>query len=66
MLIQWDLVFVISSDGGKVLGGQFAELVVVNSTGTSQHHAGALVVGLNVVHQIVPESEEFNSLGALY
>ena len=56
MLIQWDLVFVVSSNGGKVLGGQFTELAMVNATSASQHHAGALVVGLNVVHQIVSEN----------
>ena len=55
MLVQGHLVLVVGADGlAKVLGGKVAQLGVVNTAGAGQHHSRALVVGLDVVHQVVP------------
>jgi len=54
ILSKRDLVFVISSDLGEVLLGEGAELAVINSSSSSQHHPRALVVGADVVGQVIP------------
>ena len=46
----------INSNFAKVLLSQFAQLSVVNATSSGQHHAGALVVGLDVMDQVVPRN----------
>ena len=44
----------INTNFAKVLLSELAELSMVNATSSGQHHAGALVVGLDVVDQVVP------------
>ena len=54
MHVNGSLMGNINSDLSKVLLGQLAQLSVVYASSTSKHHAGALVVGLDVVDQVVP------------
>ena len=44
----------INTNFAKVLLSQFAQLSMVNTASAGEHHAGALVVGLDVVDQVVP------------
>ena len=44
----------INPNFAKVLLGQLAKLSVVNTASAGEHHAGALVVGLDVVDQVIP------------
>merc|ERR1719285_1277747 len=44
----------INSNFAKVLLSQFAQLSMVNTASSGKHHAGALVVGLDVVDQVIP------------
>ena len=41
-----------------MLVGELAEGVVVHTAGSGQHHAGTLVVGLDVVGQIIPIQDD--------
>ena len=42
------------SNFAEVLLSELAQLSMVNTASAGKHHAGALVVGLNVVSQVVP------------
>ena len=37
-----------------MLGGQLAQVLVGNAAGSGQDHSVALVVGLDVVQQVIP------------
>lgn len=54
MKVQGDLSIVFVVDLAKVLIGQLAEILVVDSTGAGEDHAGSLVVSFDVVHKVVP------------
>ena len=51
--VDGDLGVVGRADLAEVLRSQLAELVVVDTAGAGQHHSGALVVGLDVVNEVV-------------
>merc|ERR1712037_190440 len=52
--INRSLVGNTDSNFAKVLLSELAQLSMVNTASAGEHHAGALVVGLNVVSQVVP------------
>merc|ERR1719481_720319 len=51
--VKRDLVGVDVVDLGQVLVSKIAEFAVLHATSSSQDHAGALVVSLDVVHKVV-------------
>merc|ERR1712096_219481 len=52
--IDGDLVRTVNSNLGKMCLSQLTERVVVNTTSSCQHHAGSLVVCVDVVSKVVP------------
>ena len=52
-------IFVNVGDLAKVLGGQLAQVLVGNTSGSGQDHSVALVVGLDVVQQVIPGRTRF-------
>ena len=50
-------MFIISSNLGEVLLSEGAELAVINSSSSGQHHPRALVVGADVVGQVIPRTQ---------
>ena len=48
----WDLILVLGSQVAKVLLSQFDQLIMVDTSCSSQHDAGPLVVGGYVVLEI--------------
>ena len=54
MHVNGNLMGDINSNFAKVLLSELAEFSMVDSTSAGKHHAGSLVVGLNIVDQVVP------------
>ena len=51
--IKRDLSIVFIGDLAEMFGGQFAEVVMVDSSSTGKDHSGSFVVGLDVVNEVV-------------
>ena len=54
MHVNGNLMGDINSNFAKVLLSELTEFSMVDSTSAGKHHAGSLVVGLNIVDQVVP------------
>ena len=52
--VQGDLGIIIFFNLAKVLICKLAELLVIDASGPSQNHPWALVVGVDVVHEVIP------------